>query len=1007
MLLDSFRQPNLSIRSLTFSILVFFLFTSYAPSAMAIKTGIEHEQQQDALNHKTTDQRYSKYLVEMKGKFKEAERLYDEQDSPFLGKLTDIKNAIQNGGSIFRDDDRWKEALNDALALKAKADALHNEVVEDFEKDADIFKGTKLPKSFLKQHSNDVALLKDRYQQFDEQVDSVTKTSDEDKKIEKLKALNTLLNQWQFGRKHQYADKEQLGNFTPTTAKDKPIMMELSDAWDEGIDSNPHVLLAALEGFDFSTLPSANDPAYLAETDEIVLTQAIKDKAKELEYKPVEINNWVRNNIDFVPGWGAYQSAELTLEAKRGNAMDIASLEIALLRASGVPARYVLGVAEIPAERYTNWMGNFKNADVASDYAVMNGIPTQVVTGGGKITLVRTQHVWVEVAVDYFPSRGVINIEADGWYPIDASFKQYDYQQGLDVVDIAGLDSQAMANQFINSGTVDDSEGYVQNLDSAQLLATQQVAQDKLQEHIDKELTDPTVGDVIGGRSIIPFNPRTLAGSPYRKVAKITTFGELPDNLQHRVALGFGDDRVIMPMAQLNNQKITLSFKPATATDEQALEALLPSGSITDINQLPSFIPSSIRVIPELALNGEVFKTGSALRVGNEVDMSYQVYSPIATYAPYKYSVIAGSYLNIPVMGQVVSQSSLIDVQDKIIQTQETIESNDQSQINNLNRENLLGDLFHSGGLGYFAEYESLSRTVAIQKNGSHKFEIGYGSYGYEPEVNTFFGIPRGIKAGGAAFNIRVGRSVQSFDGDKDARNNLRFNVGLISSTLEHAIPEQMFSDPNNPTNGVSAVKALQLATQQGQRIYQIDRSNVNSALANVSLDSSVESEIRSVVQQGHIVITHTNNINASGWIGSGYIILDSEVMDGSYKISGGINGGFWSGFLVGFALSLFAAIAIFPFLAPFLAIIGTMIATGGFVAGLNAKGGLGAIRCFALGLSTGIVAGAALIGLIAVGGGAALKLTKLAATADILTLIGVIDTATGGKLLNYNECIK
>jgi len=563
MSLAVFREPSLTVRSLTAIVLSFFVFVSYSPSALAIKNGIEQQQRQDSLNAKTQDQQYSQWLTEMKGQFLNAERLYDEQDNSLIGKITDIKNAIQNGGSIFQDDDRWKEALTKALALKSKADEVHGDIVSSFEKDVALFKDAQLPASFLQQHTNDVALLKDRYSQFDLQVKQVTSAKGEDAQIEALKELNQLLSQWQFGRKQQYEDTEQLGNFTPKSAKDQPLLLTRSDVFRAGIQSNPAIQLAALGDFDFSKLPQANDPAYLSETDEIVLTQAIKDKAEELEYKPVEIHNWVRNNIEYIPGWGAYQSVELTLEAERGNAMDIASLEISLLRASGIPARYVLGVAEIPAERYTNWLGNFKNADVASTYASMNGIATQVVTGGGKITKIRTQHVWVEAAIDYFPSRGAKNRSADSWLSMDASFKQYDYLQGIDAAEISGVDAEAIANQFVESGTVDEDNGFVQNLDATELLNAQANAQITLETYIENELTDPTVGDVIGGRTIKEFAPPILpSGLPYQPIGTKTTFGELPSNLQHRVGLGFGDDRTVMPMAKLNNQKITLSLSP-------------------------------------------------------------------------------------------------------------------------------------------------------------------------------------------------------------------------------------------------------------------------------------------------------------------------------------------------------------------------------------------------------------------------------------------------------------
>ena len=47
-------------------------------------------------------------------------------------------------------------------------------------------------------------------------------------------------------------------------------------------------------------------------------------------------------------------------------------------------------------------------------------------------------------------------------------------------------------------------------------------------------------------------------------------------------------------------------------------------------------------------------------------------------------------------------------------------------------------------------------------------------------------------------------------DGDETKRINTAFQLGILSSALEHAIPEQMFSTADNPADAISAVKALQ-----------------------------------------------------------------------------------------------------------------------------------------------------------------------------------------------------
>jgi transglutaminase-like putative cysteine protease len=59
---------------------------------------------------------------------------------------------------------------------------------------------------------------------------------------------------------------------------------------------------------------------------------------------------------------------------KRGNAMDTASLTIALLRASNIPARYAYGTVEIPTEKVQNWVGGVNNANAAGNLLGQGGI---------------------------------------------------------------------------------------------------------------------------------------------------------------------------------------------------------------------------------------------------------------------------------------------------------------------------------------------------------------------------------------------------------------------------------------------------------------------------------------------------------------------------------------------------------------------------------------------------------------------------------------------------------
>ena len=98
-----------------------------------------------------------------------------------------------------------------------------------------------------------------------------------------------------------------------------------------------------------ATLPQTPSAPDTAETEDVQITQAIHHKAAELNNNPVQIYNWVRNNIAFIPSYRSIQGSDMTLMNQRSNAFDTASLLIALYRAAGILVRYVYGTIEAPA----------------------------------------------------------------------------------------------------------------------------------------------------------------------------------------------------------------------------------------------------------------------------------------------------------------------------------------------------------------------------------------------------------------------------------------------------------------------------------------------------------------------------------------------------------------------------------------------------------------------------------------------------------------------------------
>jgi len=305
--MQAFRNPTGIVRTLNLAVLAFFVTAFYAPSALAIKNGVDELEKQAKLEASLPENQsdtalYASKLKKMKGHFKEAERLYVDHKNSLIGQVTDVESAIKTGDSLFKADDRWKAELAIGLSLANEAVSLNKKVDKDFKSVKTWIKEKELPELFIKRHNEAYGQYQDRYNNFIAKLKPLQKAKDDSNQIVALKEINKFLEEQQFGRKHQEFDGETMGNSAPVSAEGKPLMLTKSDYLRAGIQSNPSVQLAALGDFDFSQLPGADDPAFLAESDEVVLTQAIKDKAAELEHDPVKIYHWVRNNIETLPG---------------------------------------------------------------------------------------------------------------------------------------------------------------------------------------------------------------------------------------------------------------------------------------------------------------------------------------------------------------------------------------------------------------------------------------------------------------------------------------------------------------------------------------------------------------------------------------------------------------------------------------------------------------------------------------------------------------------------------
>ncbi|HHD63794.1 MAG TPA: transglutaminase domain-containing protein, partial [Desulfobulbaceae bacterium] len=280
--------------------------------------------------------------------------------------------------------------------------------------------------------------------------------------------------------------------------------------------------------------------------------------AEQLDYSPIKIVEYVTNSLEHEQYLGSVKGALGALTSGGANDIDHASLLIALLRASGIPARYVRGqiyFQDKPA--HLNWW-NVKDLAAASKAVGQSGASytnsNYTIDG---LTAFSMEHVWVEACVPYGNYRGDgQGTESHRWVPLDPSFKEYDRIDGISQSEVFDYDA------FLSKRTKQlPYEKY-----EAQVL--------EYIRTINPNLTLADVGTHWQQRTLsLGFLPDTLpyAIRTYTNWSDVITTPRsaiLPEEWRASVKIKFaGDVEFGIPMTNFAQHRITLSFEGATSTD--------------------------------------------------------------------------------------------------------------------------------------------------------------------------------------------------------------------------------------------------------------------------------------------------------------------------------------------------------------------------------------------------------------------------------------------------------
>jgi len=909
--LESFRHGAgaKATALLTASFFTFVFYLTPANTAMAqTQTPQEiRKAELEASKEKTASSKLAHRLDKLKHKVTKelpASRAQREADAGFFDELFGTADDPITGDEITQLSQLETDIQSAYAVAMAEMDAVGDSLV-----------AKNLPQTILDRHDAAKSQIQIKYTALMEALNTLnTADSEEDQDIALESLTNELQNQ-RFKRPNAPFDPQNLPFNTPsqdvrapaTNTADLLTQLKISPfANYTQVAANQMNPQLWEDAFTQNNGPTQAD---LDPTLESPLTDDIAELVAQLNHNPVDIYTWVHNNIRFIPSYGSIQGAQMTLETKRGNAMDTASLLIALLRASGIPARYAYGSIKVPAAELMNWVGNVQTMQAAGNLMGQGGIPRVIMNFDGIDKFMRLEHTWVEAYVDFEPSRGMKNHYGDHWIAMDASYKQYRYTEGYNLQDAVPFDAQSLIDDIEASATVNEAEGWVQNVPQGSIETQLQNYQTQLEDYITNQNPDATVGEVLGLKDIeiLPSQPLS-AGLPYELVSRQQYFSDVPESLRHKFEytlstenLGAEGARLITitePTVKLAGKGLAMSFKPTSQADEDIIASYIPEpDSVTgeiDPSQLPNSLPGYlINLTAEFTIDGEVQQTAGAGTMGATLYETIGLYSPAKGWHRSINHPIAGEYRAMALDLQGSSPEQAQRLQQQMEQTKAILESEDDIQLATLTKHQVVGDLLGSTIFSYFA-LNNIQDEIAAQSANITTFRApSYGAFRTDITTSYWFGIPRDVSFSGLVMDVDLVTS-QTVENQNSNDKWIQFNqaIGSRYSAMEYLVPEQMFSTEENPAEGVSAVKALAIASAEGQKIYTIDQNNLSEAMVAIQLAELSEDEIRNAVLAGNVVTTHQYQINLNGWIGEGYIILDLDTGSGSYKISGGANGG-------------------------------------------------------------------------------------------------------------------
>ena len=568
------------------------------------------------------------------------------------------------------------------------------------------------------------------------------------------------------------------------------------------------------------------------------------------------IYRYVKDNIKMETYYGSKKGAVITLAQQGGNDIDQASLLIALLRAKGIPARFVTGTVRITAQQAIDITGA-ADENTAGRFIGTGFRNAKRIKDNGKVTGYMMTRTWVEAYVPYTDYRGAGNNAGDKvWVQLDPSFKKVENK-------IVNVEAEYTAEETKLISDINDfNKAHYENSTAIEL---------------PKEVP-------CYNREIVPSdNEKYLPSSlPYITISADERYSFIKDSDKDKISIGVdGETIMTAPVSELYGKPVILSYKPAHASDRDVMS------HYDRLIDVPAYLVNVVPVVTvgdkEYKINDPDFGWLFETQLGTQHQMEVRIYDSGNTTMLVD-NIISGSMYAINLDLQTISPDDVIASETRAENARDNFTSKNACDTDEL------GAILDLAGKYYFSLCDAQSIVNSSVMNIEKTRRLGVAVTGYRFARSASFGMVTNLDSGSFYIDVAYNTAATiSLDGDTQKEKEFIFGTGNIESYYEGYIWEQII-DPSQTCISTESVMAL--AVKQGITPVMLAPSNAEEVLSKCNVTDDVKEEIRNFLNMGMYVELIPETLTIGDWTGTVYIALDRETGSASYMISGGTAGG-------------------------------------------------------------------------------------------------------------------